>query len=167
MNMEFSQFLRGAIVNPMLLKGSEGIPESVEVMKKYSLLREDLDNILEIGQWPNQDNPMKYVDSKTKAAFTRAYNKEIVLPYSSAIGSLKKGKSAVSSSEINSEALLEEEEESDDEDEDDISKDAMIKAKPKKATKGKSESGASASTSRGGKATSSRGKGGARGRGKK
>ncbi|XP_059086267.1 replication factor C subunit 1-like [Tigriopus californicus] len=168
MNMEFSQFLRGAIVNPMLLKGSEGIPESVEVMKKYSLLREDLDNILEIGQWPGQDNPMKYVDSKTKAAFTRAYNKEIVLPYSNAIGSLKKGKSAATSVEINPEALEEDDErESDDEDDDDISKDAMIKAKPKKPTKGKSESGATSSSARGGKATTSRGKGTARGRGKK
>ena len=40
--MDFLQPLRDAIIRPMRVNGSEGVSESIEVMKQYSLLREDL-----------------------------------------------------------------------------------------------------------------------------
>ena len=43
----------------------------------------DLDDLLEVNQWPDKANTFRSVDSKTKAAFTRKCNKErVTLPYS-------------------------------------------------------------------------------------
>ena len=63
---------------------------SVQVMEDYALLREDLDNILELAQWPDSPDPMRAVESKVKAAFTRAYNKQVFLPYSTNVGNVAK-----------------------------------------------------------------------------
>ena len=59
-------------------------------MSQYALLREDLDNLLEVTQWPNSVDPMKSIESKVKAAFTRSYNKDVVLPYATSLGSISK-----------------------------------------------------------------------------
>ena len=59
-------------------------------MSQYALLREDLDNLLEVTQWPNSVDPMKCIESKVKAAFTRSYNKDVVLPYATSLGSISK-----------------------------------------------------------------------------
>ena len=59
-------------------------------MSQYALLREDLDNLLEVTQWPDRADPMKNVESKVKAAFTRTYNKEVILPYATNLGSIAK-----------------------------------------------------------------------------
>ena len=117
--------MRNAIVTPLSTQGAEGIPDSLAVMDAYSLLREDLDNLLEVSQWPDKPEPMKNVDSKVKAAFTRAYNKESsALPYSVTQNVSKKRAAAPTSFEIE-----DEEEEEEEEDEDDIDKDAMIKVR--------------------------------------
>lgn len=105
-------------------------------MKQYSLLREDLDNLLEVSQWPDRENPMKDVDSKVKAAFTRQYNKDIVLPYSAALGGVNRKRSLASLDQPGEEDEFESEEESDD---DDITKYAMIKAKKPKLQDSKSK----------------------------
>ena len=152
--MEFAQPLRDAVISPMVREGNAGVSGSVEVMKEYSLLREDLDNLLEVTQWPNQEPAMKSVDSKTKAAFTRTYNKEIVLPYSTAAGAAaKKKKGAAAAGPVGASAAEDEEEEmlndaGDDDDDDNIEADAMIKAKkPPAARKGKKEKEEEAATS--------------------
>jgi len=54
------------------------------------MLREDLDNLLEVTQWPNAADPMKSIESKVKAAFTRTYNKDVILPYATNLGSISK-----------------------------------------------------------------------------
>ena len=59
-------------------------------MSEYALLREDLDNLLEMSQWPDRPDPMKSIESKVKASFTRTYNKEVVLPYATNLGSVAK-----------------------------------------------------------------------------
>ena len=41
---------------------------------KY-ISREDLDGLIEVTQWPDRPDILKHVESKTKAAFTRKYNK--------------------------------------------------------------------------------------------
>ena len=132
----------------MQIEGSNGVAKSVSVMKEYSLLREDLDNLIEVCQWMEQD-PWKSVESKVKAAFTRQYNKEVLLPYSTgAVGGAKRRTAAVAPEEVLEEG--DDDNDNEEEDDDDISKDSMIKAKkPSKARDSKKdkESGGS----RGGK----------------
>ena len=130
-NQDFSQHLRSAVLRPMIKLGAEGVPQSIQTMDFYSLMREDLDNLLEITTWPDQADPMKAVDSKIKAAFTRSYNKSVVLPYAKEANVKKKAKIDKDPFEI------EDSEDEIDEDDNNIEADAMIKAK--KPTKKKSE----------------------------
>merc|ERR1711874_479705 len=101
-------------------------------MSNYHLLREDLDGLLEVSQWPGKPDPMAKVDSKVKAAFTGTYNKTAGLNPFSQVQTAKRSAAA------SDEGYGEEEEEVDDEDEDgdSIEKDNMIKVK-KPAAKGK------------------------------
>lgn len=156
--LDYGQVLRDQIITPLINQCAEGVDQAVAIMGGYSLLREDLDGLLEVMQWPDMPKPFSAVDSKTKAAFTRKYNKEgTPLPYSIAMTvSKKKGGGG--------ENILpwdEEELDDDDEDEEDgstIGKDATVKMKKSEKVAAKSE----ASSSKG------RGKGaGGKGKGKK
>ena len=147
--MDFLQPLRDAIVRPMRAKGPDGVAGSIEVMKQYSLLREDLDGLLEVTQWPDTALPMKDVDSKVKAAFTRQYNKEVVLPYAAGGVSKKRGAAAAAAEGEFGEDEVDDE---DQEEDDDISADAMIKAKkPKGGAASKAETTKAAGKGKGGK----------------
>nr|CAD7577833.1 unnamed protein product [Timema californicum] len=141
--LEYVNHLRRAITYPLATKGLDGVDEAVSVMDGYHLTREDLDSILELASWPQQRDPMGAVDSKVKAAFTRAYNKDVVmLPYS--VTSVKKV--SIASNKV---ATLDGEEETEvDETEetqepDDITVDSMIKAKKRAAPKRKVDKDAS------------------------
>ena len=103
-------------------------------MNDYSLLREDLDNLMELTTWEGSADPMKNIDSKVKAAFTRTYNKEVVLPYATNIGTIAK-KAKVSVQDAGYEDEDEADNSDDDKDENDIGKDSMIKAKKARKTK--------------------------------
>ena len=150
--MDFLQPLRDAIVRPMRTKGPDGVAGSIEVMRQYSLLREDLDGLLEVTQWPDTALPMKDVDSKVKAAFTRQYNKEVVLPYAAGGVSKKRG-AATAAADAEGELGEDEVEDEDQEEDDDISADAMIKAKKPKGggTASKAETTKAAGKGKGGK----------------
>ena len=135
---EYGQLLRNHIVGPLVRAGQDGVDEAVERMGDYALLREDLDGLLEVTQWPHTADPMKNVESKTKAAFTRKYNKEgVALPYSIAQTVSKKKGGGGGGEEL----LPGEEEELEDEEDngDDLEKDGMIKKKTKPATTSKKE----------------------------
>ena len=157
-NQDFSQYLKSAIISPMVgADGGEKVEKSVKVMSDYSLLREDLDNLLEVTTWEGSIDPMKSVDSKVKAAFTRSYNKEVVLPYATNIGAIAK-KSKVS---MQDEGLGENDElegSDDNGDENDIESDTMIKAK--KVKRGKDSNKPQT------KESNQKGKGTGKGRGK-
>ena len=134
LNQDFIQHLRDVIVRPMKIHGQDGISESVKSMEFYSLMREDLDNLQEVTTWPNQNDPMKAIESKVKAAFTRSYNKEVVLPYAKVANVAKKTKSK--------DPMLngsDDEEDDNNEDDDTIEADAMIKAKKPTAASKKAE----------------------------
>ena len=133
------QMLRNHILGSLVKEGAEGVDEAVKRMGDYNLLREDLDSLIEVCQWPDRPDPMKSVDSKTKSAFTRKYNKEgMALPYS-IVQTVTKKKGGGGE-----EMMLGEEDENieddDDEDKDNIEKDAMIKMKKPAAKKGVSNS---------------------------
>ena len=49
-------------------EGAEGVDTAVAAMEKYALLREDLDGLLEVTQWPDQPEPFK-VNVKIKRMF--------------------------------------------------------------------------------------------------
>merc|ERR1719147_630781 len=153
--LDYGQVLRNHIISPLVKEGANGVDMAVSNMGDYSLLREDLDGLLEVTQWPDKPDPLRAVDSKTKASFTRKYNKDgAALPYSIATTvSKRKGGGA------GSEDMLpgDEEEIEEDEDGDDITKDASIKMKKGKST-GKDESGGSKGKAKGA---------GAKGKGKK
>ena len=141
--LDYGQVLRDHIISPLVKQGAEGVDQAVANMGEYSLLREDLDGLMEVTQWPDRPKPLRAVDSKTKAAFTRKYNKERpALPYSIGMTvSKKKGGGG------GGDAMMpgEEEEEDDEQDGENIENDASIKLK--KVTKAqaaaKSKSGSS------------------------
>ncbi|XP_012236348.1 replication factor C subunit 1 [Bombus impatiens] len=126
-NLDYIRPLRNTILRPLAVGGIENVDTAIDVMNHYHLLREDLDSLVEISLWPGDRDPFQIIDSKVKAAFTRAYNKSsVALPYIVSGTSKKK----VTSS-IQEEGFLEEEEEEIDSDQNDDNLDAdkMIKAK--------------------------------------
>ncbi|XP_017758699.1 PREDICTED: replication factor C subunit 1 [Eufriesea mexicana] len=126
-NLDYIKPLRNAVIRPLAVGGIENVDAAIDVMNHYHLLREDLDSLIEISLWPGDRDPMQVVDSKVKAAFTRAYNKNsIVVPY--IVSGISKKKAA---SNIQDEGFLEPEDEEDDSDQnnDNVDTDKMIKAK--------------------------------------
>lgn len=100
------------------------IDSAVDFMYEYSLLRDDLDSIMELASWSSMPDLMAKVDTKTKTAFTNAYKKRsVALPYFIEDKTIRK-KKAFFSGDID--------EEEDGEEEDD---DAAV-IKPKRVIKG-------------------------------
>jgi len=128
--MEYLSVLKRMLSDPLVKKGTEGISEVIKIMNEYCLTRDDFDTILELSTWPGQKDPSTMIDSKVKAAFTRAYNKESHKnPFT--IVNIKKLKA----SKLNEEGEEENEEAEEEEDSDDIAADSMIKmGKTKKTT---------------------------------
>nr|XP_042141348.1 replication factor C subunit 1 [Peromyscus maniculatus bairdii] len=82
-NMDYLSHIRDALVRPLASQGVEGVQHVVTLMDTYYLMREDFENIMEVSSWGGQPSPFSRLDPKVKAAFTRAYNKEVHLtPYS-------------------------------------------------------------------------------------
>ncbi|XP_042340871.1 replication factor C subunit 1 isoform X2 [Plectropomus leopardus] len=132
-NLDYLHYLRQALLNPLQRHGAEGANEAVQLLDDYQLIKEDVDSIMEISVWGGQPDPYSKLDSKVKAAFTRAYNKEVHLtPYS--LQAVKKGRrgGGAGESEPGGEDIDNEEQESEDEG---LKTDAMIKQKKAKVTK--------------------------------
>merc|ERR1719430_1175814 len=152
--LDYGQRLREHIVSPMSKLGAEGVDQSVTNINDYNLLREDLDGLMEVTQWPGRPDPWQALDSKIKAAFTRRYNKEgAALPFAVQSTVAKKAKTCSNNPEAETWGEDEEDiDEEDDGDKDNIEGDAMIKAKVKKpsaATSKKVEAGGSKSKGKG------------------
>lgn len=146
-NMDYIYHLKDRIIKPLENEGMAGVEKAIDVMSTYHLTREDFDSIIELSQWPHSKDAMRMVDSKIKAAFTRNYNKNVVLPYAVSAAPVKK--KAGGSNEID---YGDEEEEavSDNEKEDDVTTDAMIKEKKKAAPKGKKDDAGPSTSKKGG-----------------
>lgn len=85
-----------------------------------------MDSLVEISLWPGQRDPMQLLESKVKAAFTRAYNKSSALtPF--AVGAAPKKKTVASQDEGFIDGEEDEGTVSDDEDADNLDNDRMIK----------------------------------------
>ena len=152
--LDYGQFLRNHVISPLVKQGADGVDQAVSNMGEYSLLREDLDGLMEVTQWPDKPDPLRNVDSKTKAAFTRKYKKEgVALPYSIAT-TVSKKKGSGGGEDL---MPVEEEDIEEEEDNDNIEKDASIKMKKMKASR-KDDSSGSKGKAKGGAVAKGKGK---------
>ncbi|KFZ56599.1 Replication factor C subunit 1, partial [Antrostomus carolinensis] len=135
-NMEYLSYLRDALVQPLKDFGADGVQEAVTFMDSYCLMKEDIENIMEISTWGGKPSPFSKLDPKVKAAFTRAYNKEAHLtPYSlNSVKTSKRQSGSVGTLELN-EDLNMGEIPSDEDEQDTVESDAMIKQKKAKSSK--------------------------------
>uniref|UniRef100_A0A1B6MVA5 Replication factor C subunit 1 n=1 Tax=Graphocephala atropunctata TaxID=36148 RepID=A0A1B6MVA5_9HEMI len=135
MNLDYLVPLERSIVLPLVREGTAGIPQALSSLSEYSLVREDLESLSELSSWPNTKNMFSEVESKVKAAFTRAYNKTSApTPYAAV--PIKKG----TKSDFDSLDTVPEEEEDvpgveEEEEEDGLEVDSMIVVKKKPSTK--------------------------------
>ncbi|XP_069058165.1 replication factor C subunit 1 [Pleurodeles waltl] len=140
MNMDYLPYMRDALVRPLASHGADGVQEVVDFMDTYYLIKEDVENIMEISSWGGKPSPFSKLDPKVKAAFTRGYNKEAhMTPYSlQVVKASKRGAASLPDSEMNEDPTLDDS--LPDEKDEDIETDAMIKAKKMKASKAASKS---------------------------
>ncbi|XP_062333992.1 replication factor C subunit 1 [Osmerus eperlanus] len=131
-NQDYMPYFRRMLLCPLQRQGAEGAGQAVQLMDQYHLIREDVDSIMEISVWAGQTDPYAKLDPKVKAAFTRAYNREVHLtPYS--LQPIKKGRHGggggdLQGAEPDSQVPEEDEEEG-------LDADAMIKQKKAKPIK--------------------------------
>uniref|UniRef100_A0A4W2EXE5 Replication factor C subunit 1 n=1 Tax=Bos indicus x Bos taurus TaxID=30522 RepID=A0A4W2EXE5_BOBOX len=139
-NMDYLSHIRDALVQPLASQGIEGVQDVVALMDAYYLMKDDFENIMEISSWGGRPSPFSKLDPKVKAAFTRAYNKEVHLtPYSlQAVKTHRHSTGPSLDSEYNEE-LNEDDSQSDEKDQDTLETDAMIKKKTKSSKPSKSE----------------------------
>ncbi|XP_016061994.1 PREDICTED: replication factor C subunit 1 isoform X2 [Miniopterus natalensis] len=139
-NMDYLSHIRDALVQPLTSQGVEGVQDVVALMDAYYLMKEDFENIMEISSWGGKPSPFSKLDPKVKAAFTRAYNKEVHLtPYSlQAVKTPRYSTGPVLDSE-HSEEFHEDDLQSDEKEQDGLEADAMIKKKTKSSKSSKSE----------------------------
>ncbi|KAL7981688.1 hypothetical protein Chor_010883 [Crotalus horridus] len=143
-NLDYLSYLRDAVVRPLTCQGSEGVRDAVAFMDSYCLLREDVENLMEVTSWAGKPSPFSNLDSKAsdplflpaywlnvKSAFTRAYNKVAHLtPYSLQMAPKKRRAGSVDA-DLNEE--LESNEAEAETEQGSLESDAMIKKKTKTA----------------------------------
>lgn len=64
MNLDYVVPLESSIVSPLLNEGADGIPQALEVLSEYCLVREDLESLGELTSWPSTQNRFSQVESK-------------------------------------------------------------------------------------------------------
>lgn len=136
-NLDYLKMLVNSIVGPLAVDGLDGVPRAVEAMNQYHLSREDLDSLIELTKWPNTRDPMQSVDSKVKAAFTKAYNKSA--SFGSAGTMKKKSARAGDGDEFGGSDEEGGDDGEDDEEDEKIENDKLVKAKTSKAKSSKTE----------------------------
>ncbi|EGD83360.1 hypothetical protein PTSG_03969 [Salpingoeca rosetta] len=162
MRLSYVPYLRAQIMQPLIEQGADGAKDAVAVMNAYNLTRADWDSLHELSQLSGLPDPTKRLDTKTKTAFTRAYNSSAhMLPYAEEAASKRKKKQKAPDTE---EMFKMEEDEGgsndgdeDDEDDEDVSGDAMIKQKKKRGGGGGKAAAASKKRSGAKKKTASKG----------
>lgn len=97
LHMDYIGPLLHSLTQPLIAKGVDGVPNVLRLMGHYFLQRSDLDTMAELSLWPGMKDPLSQVDSKVKAALTRALNKEgFMTPYATDDMVKKKGKRGAS-----------------------------------------------------------------------
>ena len=77
---DYLPFLRRHLVSPLVSRGQDGIEDVARDMHEYCLVREDWETVGDMTKFKTKaawgEDPLKGVEGKTKAAFTRRFNKE-------------------------------------------------------------------------------------------
>lgn len=125
LDADYLDAFRERLSAPLMAKEKlGGIDAVIDFMHDYSLLKDDLNSIMELATWSFKPDPMQKVDSKTKTALTNAYKKRaIAMPYFVDDRPVKKRKPVGFGGE------------NEDDIEDDEEEEEEIKIKPKKVTK--------------------------------
>lgn len=63
-NLDYLPYLRGALLSPLQRLGAEGAGQAVQLLDDYQLIKEDVDNIMEISVWGGQPDPYSKLDPK-------------------------------------------------------------------------------------------------------
>lgn len=63
-NLDYAPHLKNRILSPLVERGTEGVKEALDMLHEYDLLKEDLDSLQEICQWPNSVNTMANLETK-------------------------------------------------------------------------------------------------------
>lgn len=120
----------------------EAIEETIQLMEEYYLTKEDWNIIMEMNL-ADAESRANSIDTKTKTAFTRAYNTtDHPMPFMRGANAFKVGTAAKQEADFegafvdDSDDKKNEDEDEADDDDDDISKDKYIKAKKPRAVKG-------------------------------
>lgn len=80
--LDYLQPFKDSLIQPLLNSEKDGINDVLSLLENYSLTKENMDSLLELSLWSGDNDPMKMVDTKTKTALTKAYNKkDFTLPY--------------------------------------------------------------------------------------
>ena len=58
--LDYGQVLRDHVIAPLVQQGADGVDQAVFNMGEYSLLREDLDGLIEVTQWPDKRDFKKH-----------------------------------------------------------------------------------------------------------
>lgn len=64
MCLDYLPYLRDKVLSPLIREGASGVEKSLDTMKSYNFLREDLDGIVELTHWNGQKDVMSLIDSK-------------------------------------------------------------------------------------------------------
>ncbi|VDK58908.1 unnamed protein product [Anisakis simplex] len=178
---DYVPVFRDRLCRPLVERENDGISDVIAMYEEYDFTREDSEAIAELAVWPGMKDPGAKIQSKVKAALTRALNKEHrLLPY--AVDEVSKGRRKGAVDAVGVEMELDEEgnlievgandddpnEVSDDNDEDASAQSSQSKASTK--TSGRSARGGrggSAAAKTAGRGTASSGRGRGRGRGAK
>ncbi|KAG9048251.1 hypothetical protein FS837_000387 [Tulasnella sp. UAMH 9824] len=134
-----------ALVQPLIDRGSDAVPDVIEVMDEYFLSKDEWDYLVELGVGDrNDETVLKKIPTAVKTAFTRKYNSSdhpVAFHKATLFGTKAKAIAAgpapdvEDAYDVEDESLAVEADENDDEENEDISKDKLIKeSKPKKAT---------------------------------
>lgn len=65
MCLHYLPVLRYALTRPLSLD-ENGVHRVIEVAKEYNLIRSDIDDIIEITQWPDRPDPMADIPTKVR-----------------------------------------------------------------------------------------------------
>ncbi|KAF8382223.1 rfc-1, partial [Pristionchus pacificus] len=152
---DYLPVLRDKLTRPLIERKNDGVPEVVETMDSYCLVKDDVDAIAELAQWPGTKDPYSLIPPTVKSALTRTLNKSSrALPF--VIEEVAKGRKKASNTidevEVDEFGNLVEKKNEDDGLEEDDEEEKKEKKVPQKAS--------TSTRGRGGGARGGRGRGG-------
>jgi replication factor C subunit 1 len=68
-NLDYMSHIATALTKPLIDNGLDGVADSLQVLHSYNLLREDVDSIVELCQWPGRPELMSSIEPKVNSMF--------------------------------------------------------------------------------------------------